>query len=457
MDSDSRPPNEVAESSPQPGSPLSITDITPAMPSTLGNGTDMSNPVEAVQLKVETDADEGSTITLTPTTPAPVARAHERTHFNEPINLPREDQSLNADQIIQLMYCAPVVRRKYTTNFDKFGYIRTPWRSMLFEMDDNGETRHPMPILKSNVAGAPIKLAGIRRRAQAAKNLQEKKQADALARSTARSNDRAKALELERQPTPKTAKRPQDQSPNIQTGPRAKKPKPSNMGQHASDQLARPVWAHQGCSAETIASAALSTAPTLGAPQPRHHTDPQRSAGTIRSAALSTIPAPHAPQPRTPLSVLQSGPLTLTAVDDSSLGDISSLFDDFIPTPPVRSSRNSPLNESVTAGAQDTVLPYEEIVRPQPNVESSDIGNLINRPEAFVMDPLLVSGRSNLSNWIDVQTRRLNHQLAGADGDGKSPQYQRCVTKVIIQMYQLRMACMKLNDVIRVELTSHAD
>lgn len=220
------------------------------------------------------------------------------------------------------------------------------------------------------------------------------------------------------------------------------------------------MGARQGRSAETITSAALLTTPTLGVPHVVPFV-PRGSAETIASAALSTFPAPHSSRPRTPLSVPRSSPFAHPNVEDCPLGDISSLFDDYIPTPHVQSSRSSPLNEPSTApGAQVTALPNEEInanVRPQPYVENSDVGNLMQGSESFDMDALLASGRSNLANWIDVQTRRLNHHLTGADSDEQSPLYQRSVTKVIIRMYQLRMACMKLNGVTPVESTPRAD
>ena len=182
MDSEPRPQNDVVEESPrQSSSPLSPADIIPTMSSTVVNGTETDSPVKPTHPKAETDVDEGIDMTLTPSTPTPAARAQERARFNEPINLPRENQSLNDDQIIQLIYCAPLVRKNYTLNFDKFGYLRTPWRKILYEIDENGETRHPMPIIRSNVPGAECKLAGVRRRAQAAKNLEVRKQADALA------------------------------------------------------------------------------------------------------------------------------------------------------------------------------------------------------------------------------------------------------------------------------------
>jgi hypothetical protein len=215
------------EGSPNSGSPLRANDVARFF---------INSPVEAGQVKVETNPDEGDSSTLTPGTPSPVARAHERTLFHEPVNLPSETLFSNDDQIIQLMYCAPNVRKKYIIHFDRYGYLKNPWRrSVLFEMNENGETRHPMSIIRSNVANAPVQLAGIRRRAQAAKDLEKK---------------RTHALSLERQlahnMTPNMAKRSQDLAPDPQTGPKAKKRKPSSMSQPARDQLAWPGGARQG-------------------------------------------------------------------------------------------------------------------------------------------------------------------------------------------------------------------
>lgn len=453
MDSNPRPQNEVVEeNASQSTSPLSAADVTPTMSSTAGSGTITNSPVEPAQAKVETDADENIDMTSTPSTQAPTARVQERARFNEPTNLPREDQSLNDDQLIQLMYCAPTVRKNYTINFDKFGYLKTPWRKLLFEMDENGETRHPMPIIKSNVPGADCKLAGIRRRAQAAKDLEAKKRADELAKSTAKANDRAQASELERQAIrnvlSRTAKRSQDQSPDTQNGSKAKKPKPSS-------QPERPVAARPGRSAETITSTARATIPTLELPHPYIPFPPRRNAETIVPAFLSTSLAPPAFEPSTPLSVPRSSPSALATVDDGPLGNIAYLFEDYIPTPHIQSNGSFPPNEPSTApGTRVTSLPNEEIneiMHPQPQVGNSDVGNPMCESESFDMDALLASGRANLANWIDVQARRLHHHLAGADSDTVNPEYQSRVTKVIIQMYQLRNACMKLNGVDPVE------
>ncbi|KAJ5525521.1 hypothetical protein N7494_012171 [Penicillium frequentans] len=457
MDSGPRPHNEVAEESPpRISSPLSTSGDLLTMHFTAGSGTVTNSPVGPAQAKVETDADEDIDMNLTPSSSAPAARAQERAKFNEPTNLPREDQSLNDDQIIQVMYYAPAVRKNYTINFDRFGYLKTPWRKMLYEMDENGETRHPMPIIRSNVPGAECKVAGVRRRAQAAKNLEAKKETDALAKSVARENDQTKTLELQRKAVlnavARTAKRFQEQSPDIQNDPKAKKPK-------RFSQPARLVGLRQVYNAETIASAGQSTIPTLKVP----HTSapPRQSAETIAPASLSTFPAPDASRPRTPLSAPRSSPVALAAVDDCLLEGVLDLFEDFIPTPPLQSNRNSPLNESsTTPGAQNTALPNEEIdetIRPQPHAEKDGASNILYASELLGMDLLLTSGRSKLTNWIDVQTRRLSHHLAGADSEKVNPEYQSRVTNMIMQMYQLRKACVKLNGVSPVESTLRAD
>ncbi|KAJ5993745.1 hypothetical protein N7451_009469 [Penicillium sp. IBT 35674x] len=440
---------------PQISSPLSTSDELPSMPFTAGSGTVTNSPVGPAQVKVKTDADEDIDMNLTPSTPAPAAKTQERARFNEPANLPREDQPLSDDQIIQVMYYAPAVRKNYTINFDKFGYLKNPWRKMLYEMDENGKTRHPMPIIRSNVPGAECKVAGVRRRAQAAKDLEAKKETDALAKSTARANDQTKTLELQRQAVlnavARTAKRLQDQSPDIQTDPKAKKPK-------RSSQSARRMGLRQVRNVETIASAELSTIPDLSVP---HTVVPRQSVEAIAPASLSTVPAPHPSQPRTPLSAPRSSPIALAAVDDCPFEGVLDLFEDFIPTPRLQSNRNSPLNEpSTTPGAQNTALPNEKIdetVRPQPHAEKNGSSNLVHASGLFGMDLLLTSGRSKLTNWIDVQTRRLSHHLAGADSEKVNPEYQSRVTNMIIQMYQLRKACTELNGVSPVESTPRAD
>ncbi|KAJ5914084.1 hypothetical protein N7504_002967 [Penicillium tannophilum] len=456
MDSDPRPQNEVAEESPpQISSPLSTLDDLTTMPFTTGSGTVTNSPVGPAQAKVETDADEDIDMDLTPSTSTPAARAQERAKFNEPTNLPREDQSLNDDQIIQVMYYAPAVRKNYTINFDRFGYLKTPWRKMLYEMNENGETRHPMPIIRSNVPGAECKVAGIRRRAQAAKDLEVKKETDALAKSMGRAKDQTKTLELERQAVlnavARTAKRFHDQSPDIQNDPKAKKPK-------RSSQPARPVGLRQVRNAETIASAGRPTIPTPSVP---HSFVPRQSAETIAQASLSTFPAPHSSRPRTPLSAPRSSPVAVAAVDDCLLEGVLDLFEDFVPTPRLQINRNSPLNESsTTPGAQNTALPNGEIdetVRPQSQDGKDGAINLLHASELLGMDVLLTSGRSKLTSWIDVQTRRLSHHLAGADDEKVNPEYQSRVTKMIIQMYQLRKACVKLNGISPVEPTPRVD
>jgi hypothetical protein len=136
----------------------------------------------------------------------------------------------------------------------------------------------------------------------------------------------------------------------------------------------------------------------------------------------------------------------LPTVDNSYLGDIDSLFADYVPTPRVQNSQNSPPNEASTAPvARRTMFPSEEVARPQPSVENAS--SAVQEAGSFEMDPLQASGRSNLSSWVYEQTRLLNTHLAGADSDGEGHQYQKRVTKVIIQMYKLRMACMKLKGV----------
>lgn len=419
-----------------------------------------------------------------------------RAKFNDPEDLPDENAELTVEQIRQLIYQKPPVRKKYERYFHGRGQIRKELYHLIFERLPTGQLRHPETIIASNVLHWQTTLL----------HYEKPDKYDAKGREK---EPKGKSRASTEEPS-KKRKRASSKLSVQQTQSDA--PEDSEVGESNAEE--DPASTHAGESSKLHAAKSSKTASaTCEEAGPNHEMNDSSVTADEAVAPAFPIPTKRASPERTVESPAKDD------MDDFKSPSYEPDYNRWVPEPqpesePARSSVISDLSPPVEGQVQtrsfptlrriydnisfsrdnnyepmteeehnaaSTLDPYDEpMTEDQPSHQlhgptgqavqiakdalmaaaasdkspeqqylSTDLGRFVSKFEAGHLNLVDADDLSGFTQWINGEIHKLNLKMIQAPVAGKSAEYRHCVNDLMVRLLTLQKACFNLEGELR--------